>query len=346
MDIRKGLVPHAYFDTTSLPPEQRVAAWQQFTSQLHLAIPIARADKPLESISSSWVIGGLIIGWGQFQAQAMCRRHGKQIERNFLYGCRYLEGSSHYIHDGERLDIRPGAFYIVDQGRESRSIATDAKVHGVAIPYELVGYDPRRHPARFVFELDTPAGEMLANTCAAIIEQAPAMTLEEAPEVAALFCGAVGELIHWDAETKSPDPSSRSFEIRNYIAQHPAPGEITVEALANRFAMSRATLYRHFQSYGGLRAYIETQRMDNALRSLAFGPAKRGRVTEVADSLGYPSVKQFSRTFYRSFGLRPSAVVAIFADTEAAEDNVSHPNELWIDWNNRPASRPNKPNKQ
>ncbi len=348
---RTGLVPYSMINTALLPAQERRQAWTEFVSVWQLANPLG-PDSTLASQSHSWMIGDLVVGWAAFSAQTMVRRRGREISdsgRRYLLCFEYLQGASQFVHGDQLVELKPGTVHLFDYERECSSIATDGYVNGVVIPYEAIGYDPAEHAPRFAFHTHTTAGKVLADTTNSMIKQAPAMRLSDAPRAAAFYCGMLAELIRAATPRSTRKPECLGHEIRTYVAKNvarnvariAAPGgqapELTVDALTKRFATSRATLYRHFKAYGGLKSFVEARRMDIALHHLTFGPKHRGRISEVAQTTGYKSVRQFSKVFSRHFGVKPSEVLGADPSRHPADKNSEFTNLMWQNWNKRAA---------
>ena len=88
--------------------------------------------------------------------------------------------------------------------------------------------------------------------------------------------------------------------IRAHLAE-PLP----VETLAGVASMSVSSFHRHFKAVTGLSplAYHKQMRLQEARRRLLAEP---GAVANVAFSVGYESVSQFSREYTRQFGMPPA----------------------------------------
>lgn len=80
----------------------------------------------------------------------------------------------------------------------------------------------------------------------------------------------------------------------------------SAQSLAAAVGVSRASLYRRFESSVGISPgeYLTTWRMVRACELLRLGDAS---VAEVADAVGYRSTTSFSRAFARHHGIAPSA---------------------------------------
>lgn len=74
------------------------------------------------------------------------------------------------------------------------------------------------------------------------------------------------------------------------------------------FAIPRATLYRMFQSEGGIKAYVMRKRLHGAVLDLAKTPRRRGRISETAEKWGFLSRVSFNRLVRNTFGASPGSL--------------------------------------
>lgn len=79
--------------------------------------------------------------------------------------------------------------------------------------------------------------------------------------------------------------------------------------------MSRATLYRLFESIGGIAAYIQSRRLARAYAALVRPAHRHRRLYDIALDWGFVSEAHFSRSFRRAFGLSPSEARALAGST-------------------------------
>lgn len=335
MEDRTDLVPYRRFNSADLPVDQRRQAWRDNLAGQQRVTPLDEDDK-IRSESHGWIIGDLVVGWASFSAQRMVRQHGREIgkdTRRHLFLTQYLDGSSHFVHDGHVINMHPGGIHLLNYELECSSVSTGGRVNCVVIPYETIGYDPGLHPPRLSLDIHSTTGRLLSKTVAALLDNAPTTKLSDAPGAAAFLVGMLTELLQANLPVPCQSTHCAGQDIRDYVIQHAHTCDLTVDTLIERFATSRATLYRHFKMYGGLKSFIEKQRMDMALRHLTCGPRHRGRITEVAEATGYRSVRRFSSAFARRFGLTPSEVLGN-SPTQTSSTN-QFTNTLWQTWNNR-----------
>jgi AraC-like DNA-binding protein len=67
-------------------------------------------------------------------------------------------------------------------------------------------------------------------------------------------------------------------------------------------------LYRAFDSFGGVAAYITTRRLDRAFEALVARRDRALTIGEIARRHGFTSDAHFSRAFRARFGLSPREV--------------------------------------
>ena len=101
--------------------------------------------------------------------------------------------------------------------------------------------------------------------------------------------------------------ASRQLQIQrllSFVDQHIRDPDLCSEHLQARFHMSRASLYRLFQSRGGIANYIRDRRLQLAHTQLRLHPASS--ITWLLYDLGFGSERQFQRAFQNKFGQSPT----------------------------------------
>lgn len=93
------------------------------------------------------------------------------------------------------------------------------------------------------------------------------------------------------------------IDLLAYIEQHIGEAELGTDSLQQAFALSRASLYRLFQSRGGVASYIREQRLRTAQRYLQAYP--ECSLTWLLYEMGFASERQFQRAFQQRFGMPP-----------------------------------------
>ena len=97
--------------------------------------------------------------------------------------------------------------------------------------------------------------------------------------------------------------------IRHHIEQHLADPTIGTDAITRQFGVSRSTLYRLFQPFGGIESYIRRRRLARAYHMLRTPAGRSGDyVYQVAQVWGFASDTAFSHAFRREFSVTPRHV--------------------------------------
>lgn len=97
--------------------------------------------------------------------------------------------------------------------------------------------------------------------------------------------------------------------IKEFIDKSLAMESLDVALIGHKFGMSRSSVYRLFESEGGLANYIRRRRLMQAFSLLVLPPTQRHlRILDVAVECGFSSDMVFTRAFRKMFSLTPSMV--------------------------------------
>lgn len=114
-------------------------------------------------------------------------------------------------------------------------------------------------------------------------------------------------------EARRPSRSFGYDHIRDkaiaYIRENLHRVNLTVAEVASYVHVSRATLYRAFESVGGLKDFIMSERIALAKSKLRAGRVDRGFVTAVAYDVGFSSPEHFSKVFKARSGMTPTQFI-------------------------------------
>ncbi len=119
---------------------------------------------------------------------------------------------------------------------------------------------------------------------------------------------------------------------REYIHDNIASPNLGVSEIAAYVGASRATLYRTFESLGGIRHYITLVRVEMARSILGAGQPDRNGIAQVAFACGFSSSNQMIRAFKHHLGVSPTA---FGSDTEISATMLGGGGET-VNVNSRP----------
>ena len=94
--------------------------------------------------------------------------------------------------------------------------------------------------------------------------------------------------------------------MRDAIDCHLADRSLDGETIARATALSRSTLYRLLEPFGGIARCIMRRRLA-LLHTLLAAPKSVEALSELAERVGLASASHASHAFLRRFGLRPGA---------------------------------------
>ena len=128
------------------------------------------------------------------------------------------------------------------------------------------------------------------------------------PNVSPAFATAAAwRLIHiLEAHEPPPHRDADPAAAARFIMEHHFREGITIQDIAQRLRLSRATLFRHFrlQYRVSPKAYLESLRLAQAQKFLR---QSNSGLKEIATACGYHSLPHFVRMFHKSMGQPPGA---------------------------------------
>jgi AraC-like DNA-binding protein len=313
-------LPVSVFSTGDVDPGDRWAVWRESISVIFDTGPAPGAeDISLAASVQARHLGSLVVGDTQFTPQRY-DRSTRKIRRDGLdhYLVQlYRDGGYVGAHESGDLDLRAGDICLLDLGQPVSTRTGASRTCSLVFPREMLETGlPRAsclHGA--VLRRESVLGRLLADHLMALQRQLPDLTLADAPAVVDAVTGMVAACFRPTADAlnraRSQMADATLATIKRYIEERLATPELSPDAIAAAFRLSRTTLYRLFEPLGGVAAYIQDRRLARACATLVH-PASRSRpIYEIAFAWGFASEVHFSRVFRRAFGLPPSAFRAI-----------------------------------
>jgi AraC-like DNA-binding protein len=178
---------------------------------------------------------------------------------------------------------------------------------------------------------DTSQARFLAEQLLALYNRSEQLTPEDGVAavntVTGLVADAVGQRSDAEAIVTRAKSQALVASIKHYIDAHLQTEVLTVERLCRRFQLSRATLYRLFETEGGLSRYIQDQKLNLAFKRLISPAFRETRIIDFAADFNFASDTTFVRAFRRQFGLTPGEIrhLASSRAGTAGPDNSAWP---------------------
>ena len=225
-----------------------------------------------------------------------------------------LVGDSHVRSERQTAVFRAGDIGIMDTTRSSQ--------HAVLAPHGLHArslslFLPRSllapllpspgHGHCTVLRGDSVMGRLLSDHMVALLHWTePASSMDHAVALQ----GIVGLLARGLGSTESVQPlrspmrQAALASLQRYVEEHLDSSGLSADAICRYSGWSRATVYRLFESEGGLVAYVQRRRLQRAFMELV-GARSRRRVLDIALESQFSSEATFNRAFRRTFGIPP-----------------------------------------
>ncbi|WP_374546576.1 helix-turn-helix domain-containing protein [Rhodoblastus sp.] len=116
----------------------------------------------------------------------------------------------------------------------------------------------------------------------------------------------------------SATPGASFTTIRRHIDQHLHQPGLNADSLAQKFGLSRASLYRLFEPAGGVALHIRKARLNRAYQEIVGSEGSGRRIGPIAFSLGFRNVSAFNRLFKAHYGVTPGQARARTGAVESA----------------------------
>ncbi len=303
-------MPAGRFTTEHEPPRHQFDAYR---SQIAPVVDLQRDDSATEGFDACfemWRLGPMTLRRIRTPAGRFLR-HAAQARRDGLdhWVINVLNAGEEAIASGERgFRGTPGVLNIFSLAAPSEVRRSAVDWTGLFVPRGLV---PRldasvHHLARVA--LDGAQGRLLARHIIALAEEMPSMSEADLATCSETTLAMIGTIAVPGAarpgeEAGMPD-GPRLHHVRRIIDENLSSWSLGTRRLAKLSGMSRTTLYRLFEPYGGVMRYIQRERLLRAHRIIT-GPRHR-RIQEVAEELCFSDASSFARAFRREFGYTAS----------------------------------------
>ena len=255
----------------------------------------------------------------QQETYSMPRRHQHNFFELYylLSGTRYyyIQGKTYLLRENDIILVRPGAYH--------KTIDTSQGSHDrLLIHFDRAYFTQEPSISQFVEELFTlpqiiirPRSADRTNLQNVVLRILGEMHQpEEDRSRGMMLSGLMREMLaltyraglnsNLEAEEADPHSDPRISELIEYINEN-YRDELRVEALAQRFYLSRYHLSRKFKEATGFTIieYINSVRIIEAQELLLHSDLKIG---ELVDQVGFGSSSQFTRIFKDITGVTPS----------------------------------------
>ena len=206
-------------------------------------------------------------------------------------------------------EMRPRTLFLFDHGVSYNSFHFAAELENIYLLKTAIGLAETERVRARRFLPGTPYADLLNSEMdrvfAAMNDLPPVFSERAVRRLVA--CVRLGLRGHTSPGPDQALARDAIFDlIRDYIHANLGNARLGPADLLGRFGVSRPTLYRMFEPYGGVRAYIAHQRLFRAAYDLSVRDTRRGEIARTAERWGFTSSLQFNRAIRGVFGTAPS----------------------------------------
>ncbi|UIY45308.1 helix-turn-helix domain-containing protein [Methylobacterium radiotolerans] len=297
---------------------RRERAWLNSLPPLFEGKLVENAIVPITAFLRYHHLGDIVLAIDESPAQVIDRSEtlaaAQALDHVILRA--HADGQAQ-IFAGERSgEAAPGDLVVLDLARPVQIMMSAQAASAIIVPRRLLasqGSGLASWHGRIVGGAEDRLARLLADHLVHLAHCLPAATSAQAAHLISAtldLCRAFG----LSASTSPNESAERALgrtrnAVLRFIDAHLA--DVDVARLTAEFALSRRSLYRLFDDFGGIQGYIRDRRLARAMVQLSRTPPDRRRkMAQLAHECGFRTDLTFSRAFHRRYGLNPSDVIS------------------------------------
>ncbi len=315
-------LPLIHFTRHELSAEQNYAIWRQATDTLFdIALHSPAQAASFHAELTSYSLGSVLLGHTRSVAQCFSRSTATIARSGIdhIIVQLYLVGGYHGCAGSASIEVQPGDICVLDCAETFETQASDFENLTLVIPRALLEATLPRLEALhgLVLKAGSTWNCILSQHLRVLYEQAPRMTLRECEKIASGTLALLAACLQGEIEARDAQAGAQItrtvLQVRRYIDEHLSDPSLSAEQVAARFALSRATLYRLFEPFGGVAGYIRARRLRRAFFALRARELANLRISDIAQRCGFASMATFTRAFKAAYGVTPAALRSVSA---------------------------------
>ena len=303
------------FSTNSLKTGERFGVWRDSIAVLYdVELDPGLGDDQFAAEIHGFLYDDLMIARTRTSAQRY-RRTGARIAQDNVdhYMIQFFVDGRQRIRRGSRdAESGPGDLMIHDLASDHFAESSSFDNLSLIVPRRVL--DPLlHHPDSQHGRLLTtrqPMAKLLSRHLRDLYELAPQLHASERRRLNDVTASLVAATLNGsrddDPEHAGAVAASNLMRAKRAIEVQLACSDIEIPMVARAAGVSRASLYRLFEPYGGVRTYIRRRRLFRCLRDLTRVCNTNRSIGEIAYGHGFTNEAHFSRAFKREFGMTPS----------------------------------------
>jgi AraC-like DNA-binding protein len=336
----KNFIPSAHVDLSGIDIKDRYSVWKEKISVVfESALKPEDQHKSFNAELTTYHLSSMLLS-SVSSVQQYFNRDRKLIAKDgldhFLIQVYTAGSTSGQWSKHNSSTVRSGDVFLLDLSQPIQSLASDFNCLMLTVPRDMLSEklpEPERQHGRLL-PRENILAKLLVEHLKTLYFASSSLSATETGSAAEGVLGLVGAYFNnISIDQNCQDVQSITREsIRRYILNNLTDLDLTTESIAAHFKISRAYLYRLFETGQGIHQFILEQRLLKAFRLLTH-PANKQRIGQIAYDLGFNSESHFSRSFHRLFGMTPSdARQSALIDAMQEQDNKPEDKQLeeWL----------------
>ncbi|WP_181156787.1 helix-turn-helix domain-containing protein [Paraburkholderia sp. BL21I4N1] len=308
------------FSTDSAPADERFDAWAAHSTYCDM-VTTYRSDLPFDAQRANVSLGPLILAsrtWRHPDPSLAydAKRTPARIradQRDCHSFSLQIDGTAALRSDGSTTVKRPGDLYLLDFARPFERVIAPGSEISLSVPRDWLPADTGKlHGA----SLTRGVGSLLSDYLLSLYNTLPQLTRHDVPHIVRATAELLKASLHPELDTLSaaqtPIRDLLLQRIRRYIDQHLLQPDLTPATICRDVGLSRAMLYRLFESAGGVMREIRHRRLQRVYQVLSSPQGPDERIRDIAWRHGFTDEKYFYRIFKAEFGHTPRETVEQF----------------------------------
>lgn len=280
-----------------------------------------------DNFATAWQTELFVLGLGE--SNPFARRHETQEIQNaghLIEVSRYLRGAEQGVAGDQAIHRIPGPIYIQDQAQAYHTVVSQFEVQQVFVAKTVLGLPADDLQPKRVITPSFRCGAMLHRCMTDIYDSVSKNNASIDERLARRFLALlkINMGVHPQrGDVRAQFRDALREQICGYIEQNLGNSKLSTATLLRMFGLSRATLYRMFEEFGGVRTYITERRAIRAVLDISRFPHRRGQARRASDRWGFSTQPNFNRTISRLFRATPGRLFA--SDLPTARPRIGKP---------------------
>jgi len=297
------------FDSTAFEPD---VAFARYCDLYARGADIERTNAPFFARVRSWRLDRTILFAREYGG--ICHRRRERVESDgfdhFTLN-HVVAGELFAGPDGKAMSIKPGESLLIDTSEPAETGADHVVLITVSLARDSVRAAVGDVEGLHGYLIGASEGGLLGAMLRALVEQMPHLPFVAHAAVTRTLIDLLSVAINpYGSGARSEFyrlEHVRYESVRRLIEANVGAPDFSIQDITNATGISRAGLYRLFESCGGVNRFIQMcrlQQLRDRLDNRAFDAMS---LAELAPRLGFSDESHASRLFKQAFGITPGA---------------------------------------